>query len=226
MTVVIALQDLRVMFGPSRNQGHRPTCLAFAASDTHAAIREGWRPLSCEYLFYQAQKRANLPPDSGARLSSMLDALREAGQPEEAEWPYLSATPGSEWSPPAGIGSLFARNGRFSHPTVDDIIRLLDDGRPALILMMLSAAFYRPSQEGFVQPAPGEQPERDRRHAVIAVGHGTIDNRRSILIRNSWGPRWGLDGYAWLTEAYLAPRLFGSAELLEEVHVLAHPATT
>ncbi|BCH34814.1 hypothetical protein MesoLjLc_67440 [Mesorhizobium sp. L-8-10] len=77
-----------------------------------------------------------------------------------------------------------------------------------------------------MQPASGEQPERDRRHAVIAVGHGTIDNHRSILIRNSWGPRWGLDGYAWLTEPYLAARLFGSAELLEEVHVPAHPTTT
>lgn len=62
MRDIIVLVDLRASFGPARNQGARPTCLAFAASDTHAAVREGWVPLSCEYAFYQAQRRAGRPP--------------------------------------------------------------------------------------------------------------------------------------------------------------------
>ncbi len=48
MSVITASVDMRSLFGPSRNQGPRPTCMAFAASDTHAALRTGWPPLSCD----------------------------------------------------------------------------------------------------------------------------------------------------------------------------------
>ena len=34
--------DLRHLFGPARDQGPRQTCMAFAASDTHAAILPYW----------------------------------------------------------------------------------------------------------------------------------------------------------------------------------------
>lgn len=88
MTVNI-LVDLRSLFGPIRDQGARPTCLAFAASDTHAALRAGWDPLSCEFAFYHAQKRTGRPPTKGAFLEDMLAALREEGQPVETGWPDL-----------------------------------------------------------------------------------------------------------------------------------------
>lgn len=100
--------DLRASFGAARNQGSRPTCLAFAASDAHAALREGWVPLSCEYAFFQAQRHAGRMPSTGALLSSMLEALRKNGQPQESGWPYLSATPAdpASWLPPREIGTL------------------------------------------------------------------------------------------------------------------------
>ena len=58
MTEVAVKCDLGFLFGTARDQGDRPTCLAFAASDAHAALRAGWEPLSCEYAFYQAQRRS------------------------------------------------------------------------------------------------------------------------------------------------------------------------
>jgi hypothetical protein len=67
--------------------------MAFAASDAHAGLRLGWTPLSCEFAFYHAQRRARRSPSEGALLSSILDTLREDGQPEEEGWPYLPATP-------------------------------------------------------------------------------------------------------------------------------------
>jgi Papain family cysteine protease len=226
MSEINVLVDLRDSFGPIRNQGPRPTCLAFAASDTHAALRQGWTPLSCEYAFYQAQRRANRPPHTGAVLSFMLKALREDGQPEEAGWPYLTVNPSDadSWTPPLELGKRFGRNGMISSPAFEDVIQHLDHGHPMITLLMLSRSFYRPNLQGIVDPANDEQPEIDRRHAVIAAGHGTIDGQRAVLVRNSWGPNWGEAGYGWLTVRFLIPRIFAAAKLMEDVDVSAHSA--
>ncbi len=66
MTVTIAC-DLRHMLGPARDQGTRLTCMAFAASDTHAAVRPGWEPLSCEFAYYMRCDATAVTPERGQR---------------------------------------------------------------------------------------------------------------------------------------------------------------
>lgn len=226
MSVVTVSVDLRTSFGLTRDQGSRPTCLAFAASDAHAALRAGWSPLSCEYAFYHAQRRACRPPDTGALFSSMLETLREDGQPEESGWPYLATTPADagSWVPPGDVGHLFGRNGGLVSHSIDRVIEELDQGRPLIVLLMLSRAFYMRNPQGVVDVGPAELPEPDRRHAVVAVGHGLVDEQRAILVRNSWGANWGDAGYGWLTERFLSPRIYAAATLLEEVDVPARSA--
>lgn len=215
-------QDLRARFGPARDQGVRPTCLAFAASDTHAALRIPWSPLSCEFAFYHAQRRAGRPPTGGASLGHMLTALRADGQPVETDWPYLANLPATldNYGPPSGV-TVYRRAGEPRPGGVDEIVKTLDVGDPALAIMMLSDAFYMPRGDGVVVAPPGEGPDPLRRHAVVTVAHGLIGTERAILVRNSWGADWGLAGHAWLPETYLAPRLTHVALLKEEVHVPA-----
>jgi Zn-dependent peptidase ImmA (M78 family) len=209
-------------FGPARDQGKRPTCLAFAASDTHAALRDPWVPLSCEFAFHHAQRRASRPPSTGASLTYMLAALKGDGQPVEADWPSLDALPAKldDYGPPANV-TVFRRAGEPCPHGVDEIIAQLNLGEPPLILMMLSDAFYLPDSHGVVVAPPGELPDPLRRHAVIGVGHGLYGAARAILVRNSWSEDWGQAGYAWLTETYLAPRLTRVALLKENVDVSA-----
>ncbi|MGN8547199.1 C1 family peptidase [Bradyrhizobium sp. 13971] len=224
MSKIVPAKDISSMFGPARNQLARPTCLAFAASDAHAALRSGWAPLSCEYIFFHAQLRANRLPSVGATLSKMLEAIHLDGQPEEIGWPYLSATPtdAGSWMPPEQVGALYRRNGKTPGITFDAIADEIANGHPVILLTMLSRSFFRPSSDGIVHPETAENPEPERRHAVIGVGHGTADGHRAILVRNSWGAGWGLGGYAWLTEAFLKPRLFAIAMLTEDLNVPAN----
>jgi C1A family cysteine protease len=38
-------------------------------------------------------------------------------------------------------------------------------------------------------------------HAVLAVGYD--DSKSAVLVRNSWGSGWGLNGYFWLPYDYI-----------------------
>ena len=218
--------DLRPLFGPIRDQGARPTCLAFAASDCHAGRRNGWHPLSCEYAFYHAQRRAGQPPDRGAKLSAMLEMLREDGQPEEGSWPYLDTTPAdpATWSPPGSVGLLFGRDAITIPATVDQLVTVLDQGLPIILLLKLCKAFFGANHNTLVIDAEiSAISATPPRHAIVVVGYGSLNNNRVLLIRNSWGGGWGHGGYAWLTEAYLSPRIFAAAVLTEDIDGFQHP---
>lgn len=208
--------DLRAEFGPARDQEQRPTCSAFAASDAHAGVRPGWDPLSAEWAYYHAVRRDGGRPDEGATMGSMLKALELDGQPREASWPYITTpiTDLAAWKPPSGIALLFRRDGDFLPCTVDEIVSKLDSGVPVLMSISVSDAFYMPGNDGVIDSA--ENPDPTRRHAVVAVGHGVRRSERVVLIRNSWGPHWGIEGYAWLTDSYLTPRLRRAAILMKE----------
>src|SRR5260370_25777184 len=114
-------RDIRCRFGPVRDQGARPTCLAFAISDAHAATRAPWAALSCEFAFYHAQKRAGRPPTAAARLPEMLATLKEEGQPLEDDWPYLATLPSNldAYGPPAKV-VVYRRDGESRPVGVDE----------------------------------------------------------------------------------------------------------
>ncbi len=117
---------------------------------------------------------------------------------------------------PSGDTRVYRRLGDASTATVDEIVRLLNEGRPVLTTMMLSDSFYLPANGGVVNVVPGDGPDPTRRHAVVAVARGIRNGERLILVRNSWGEEWGVNGYGWLTESFLQPRLMRIAVLAQE----------
>lgn len=200
--------DLRGSFGDARNQGDRPTCLAFALSDAHGAALAPSMDLSAEHLYYHAVKRTpGCHPDDGVSLPMACDALKLDGQAREGGWPYLAKIPSdlSKWTPPPTAIPLFRRGTQAALPAVSDIVANLNAGRPVVLIVLLGERFYTPVS-GLVAPGPNDA-DTDY-HAVVAVGHGvTVSGELCILIRNSWGHDWGAEGHGWITASYLQPRL-------------------
>lgn len=221
---ITCIEDLRGKFGTARDQGERPTCLAFATSDCHAAALPSWKALSCEYLFYWAQTRSGKLPTAGASVPSILEALQKDGQPIEGDWPYLRVVPRdiTTWAPPATIGKVFRRKNTIPSVDFDRLVLAITEQKPAILVLMLCDAFYQPDSLGVIVPGPGDRPDPSRKHAVVAVAHGAVHNEPSILIRNSWGTAWGQQGYAWLSKAYLTSRLLNIILLTENPDVPAH----
>lgn len=209
---VVVEKDLRAAFGPVRNQHLRNTCMAFAGSDAHAAARQDLSPLSCEYAHYHAiRRKGSTDPESGVSLPVMAATLDHDGQPLESGWPYLKALPAdlALWIPPAALGAIHRRGSTAIAGTVAEILARLDADRPVVVTMRISASFWAPDADAVIggnaaEPTVGI-------HALIAVGHGMRSGTRLVLVRNSWGPGWAAQGYGWLTEDYLTPRLCDAA---------------
>ena len=200
-------KDMRNLYGTARDQGLRPTCLCFATSDAHAVRRTTpFIQLSVEYLYYMGFQRSGKPPSGdGVSIQSITHALDLDGQPLESAWVYLPALPNplSSWKPPA-VTEVFKRKLESTAFSVGNLVSTLESDASAVLVIKISEAFHSPDQEGFV-----DSPAKDRDtgvHAVVAVGHGLRGTKPVILVRNSWGIDWGVNGYGWLTADYLTVR--------------------
>jgi hypothetical protein len=206
--MITIVKDLRPALGSCRDQGSRPTCIAFAASDAHAAGRHSpFVPLSVEYLFYHAVHRATHPdPNRGVSLRNIAEALMSDGQPLDSDWPYLPTLPSpiSLWTPPHPVVS-FRTSLAMAGDTPSHIIDSINNDKAVLVCLTLSEAFYRPDKNAIIERV-SQDPDTGH-HAVVALGHGTYLGERMILVRNSWGPSWGGEGHGWLYEDYIETRI-------------------
>jgi hypothetical protein len=203
---------------PVRDQGRRPTCLAFAASATHRVAHDHPRELCPEWLYYHATRRDGLRPDQGSTIEATCAVIPAEGQPDEAFWPYQGQNPNPRpYQPPSGSPTVVRSNTGLRDGSPKRWRAELDAGRPVTIALLISRAFYTPVSFAESEAVMGDDAEPIDPalvHAVVLAGHGDIRSTPHFLIRNSWGLRWGWAGHAWFPESYLARR-FASAFVIQ-----------
>lgn len=215
MTAITITKDLRGQFGPARDQLTRPTCIAFAVSDVHAAAIGPWEPLSVEYLYYHAVQKSGNKPSEGVSVRHIGDALLADGQSNETHWPYLPKLPADLklWSPPPNPSPLHKRKHKLIPGTFKNAMDLVNADTPGVMIMSISDAFFQPMSDHSIDST--ERVDPTRMHAVVVVGAGTRSGTDFLLVRSSWGEDWGLEGCAWVSERYTAPRIRSLIQLLE-----------
>jgi len=208
---IMTVRDLRPQLGSARNQGSRPTCVAFAFSDGHAARRGALDPLSVEHLYYHAvQRTPGSDPRAGVSMPTSIAALVKDGQCAEIGWPYIDPlVDPAAWAPPQEATPAFRRLSELASASTSTILAELDADSPVVIALLLGERFHTPNAQGRVVVGPNDADTAY--HAVLAVGHGRDGAEPFILVRNSWGAEWGLNGHSWVSAAYLQLRLYALA---------------
>lgn len=162
--------------------------------------------------------------DTGAYLADAMEALASVGAPTEQAMPYASLTELNRWSqvtredrdaavqrfvsiPPTAAALSEAKRYAFAATRkltkLSQIKQALAAGRPVAMTLTVYDSF-----EGTAAARTGKiplpEPKAEQRighHAVCAVGYE--DETGRLIFRNSWGPKWGDDGYGYLPYSYV-----------------------
>jgi hypothetical protein len=202
---LIVETDLRNLLTDIRDQGPRPLCLAFAASDFNSVHNKLSYNLSVEYLAHYAYiKDGHKDFRLGLTTKSIIDVLYGEGQPSEKQFPYDSSATSTR-IPPNDIKPKHYSSATESSFCTDSIDEHLKNGEVIVACISLPRAFQTLTSPYILDAEIGEIGN----HAVLVVGKAKGQCGTSFfLIRNSWGIGWGDNGHCWLSESFLKNRTF------------------
>lgn len=207
--------DLRPQLAQVRDQGPRPTCLAFAITAAHEASRAVNDPphmaLSEEVLYWggRAVRKEEGNDSGGITFSGAEKALVRWGQPESSHWPYDASRDENSvnYRPPdLALARAICFSARLPRVTLglQTIIDHLDLGETVVAAVQMAEQFFYADRGWLEMPQPS-QLIRDK-HAVLVVGYtktGAAPEDGYFIFRNSWGTEWGDDGYGYMPFSYL-----------------------
>jgi C1A family cysteine protease len=214
--------DLRSTLQGVQDQGMRSTCLAFAVTAGHESIRyvknRVIEDLS-EELLYWGCKQIDGDREPGTVFSAVAAALMRWGQPPEDVWPYNGLRDDKDMSYTPPINALDSSNCykapmRKIDATLQEMQTWLVRGYAVALGIRLSQGFYIPIDGKILVPTSTE--ELTEGHAVLVMGYDNslVPGESFLIIRNSWGLDWGIEGYGYLPYTYI--ELYGGEAWIVE----------
>jgi C1A family cysteine protease len=203
--------DLRPGCPPVANQGQLGSCSANAlVGELEFLELKDKLPLaylSRLFIYYDERVIENtVNSDSGAMLRDGMKTLAKQGVCAEKTWPYIISK--FRVKPSAASYKEALKHEITSYHrllTTDDMRACLAEGYPFVFGFTVYESFesQQVAKTGILSlPSPGEKQVGG--HAVVGVGYD--DSQQRFIVRNSWGPTWGMKGYFTIPYEYLADR--------------------
>lgn len=201
--------DLRDGCPKVYDQGHLGSCTANAigAAFEFGLLKQGMTDFMPSRLFIYYNERVlegSVGSDSGAQIRDGIKVVVKEGYCAESEWPYVEANFIDQ--PPARCYSdaLKERVSQYLRlpRELTPLLTCLASGFPFVFGFSVYASFESPQVKatGVVDlPQSGE--DFVGGHAVVACGYDQAQRR--FIVRNSWGPDWGMQGYFTMPFEYL-----------------------
>ena len=202
--------DLRPKCPAVYDQGQLGSCTgnAIAGAFQFEQMKQNipnWVPSRLFIYYNERVIEGTAGSDSGAQIRDGVKSVATTGVCPEADWPYdITKFAMKPPDPPCYVDA--AKNVATSYQRVPQIINqmkgCLAAGYPFVFGFSVYESFesQQVAQTGHVpMPAPGEK--QIGGHAVLAVGYDDANHR--FIVRNSWGPGWGMAGYFTMPYSYL-----------------------
>ena len=204
--------DLRKYATPVGDQGQTSRCSAFAwthALELARSLKQLDTPrLSPSYTMYQFQKMQGDQRDYSYAYSGGEgtiggadpgQVLVENGACRQTLWPDTADRPAGGDALLDSDAAHFKLEATPLPIAIEDVKTVLSAGCPVHVAMNTGSAFSDVGRDGLFNAA--EAPSgRHGRHAMLLTGY----TGNYYIVKNSWGPEWGEQGYCYVPKNVLA----------------------
>ena len=211
--------DLRPLCPPIVDQGRIGSCTANALSGALGFLElqelktkgqdpeefgPDFEPFSRLFIYYNERAaEGHTDQDAGASLRDGIKTLAANGACRESVWKY---SPAQVFKKPLAKAYKEAAEHTITSylklSTLAEMKQCLASGFPFVFGFMVYESFESATvAKTGLMPIPSEDEKPVGGHAVLAVGYD--DSSQQLIVRNSWGTKWGDQGYFRMSYAVI-----------------------